>query len=954
MVSRSASQPARSAATIPRLAPLARDISGPVTAPPPKSVSRPNYFPPALFALTLCGLALAFAVSTTSAHAQTASPETPATPTYSALAAPDRAEKNPTDRNPVDANAPEAAPAGPTDASRDAATEEAAKIEFFERHVRPLLVEKCFTCHSAETNSHGGLRVDDRNGLLTGGGRGAALVPGDPDASLLIKAIRREGALKMPPQGELNEQQRAVLTRWVAEGAAWTPVRVPSSLGERNEDYEHLRQTHWAWQPLTKPSHPSITDAAWPADDLDRFILVKLEERGLPPVEPADPATLLRRVTHDLTGLPPTPEELADFLADPSDAAYARAIDRLLASPRHAEHWARHWLDVARYGESTGSARNLPYPHAWRYRDYVIAAFAADMPYDQFLREQVAGDLLPASSVSEKARQLVATGFLAVGVKDVNQRFKVRYLMDNVDEQIDAVTRAFLGLTASCARCHDHKFDPIPQTDYYALAGIFRSTESCDGLRNKMGGGGLDYYDTSALISLSVDPLPEGKQEELDAARTALQTAQAELRKVNQSGMADEKTPDGRTRRQAARQQVDGLQQKLLELNDPAQQGPIALGVRDAQQIGDTEVRIRGEAEKLGPIVPRGFLSLIPIADPPRVPARRSGRLELADWLTDPRNPLTSRVMVNRVWLHLFGRGLVSTPDNFGTTGDSPTHPELLDHLSGQFVSQGWSLRQLIRRLVLSRTYRLSSQAPTQHLASDPDNTLHWRHSPRRLSAEELRDTALHLAGRLDLQRPAGSPVQSLKVIEISNNSAEARRFAQVARESRHRSVFLPLVRTQTPQALAVWDFAEQGLVTGQRSSTTVASQALYLLNSDFVIELARELAQRLTATGEADAGTRITQLFQLAYGRPADAAERERAERYIAEYQAELEALTPPLPDRPEPPELPHEGATPPRPGVPLPAGVEGARDPRERELKAWASLCQAVLASAEFRYLR
>ena len=950
MVSRSTSDPARSATLTARSAPLALDVSDPVTAPPPKRGARPKHLHPALIALTFCGLALGLAIRTTSALAQTPSPETPAT------------SVNPAQANPSPANialaeqvrADAAAPTGPADASRGATADEAAKIEFFERHVRPLLVEKCFTCHSAETNSHGGLRVDDRNGLLTGGGRGAALVPGDPDASLLIKAIRREGALKMPPQGELDEQQRALLSRWVAEGAAWTPVRVPSSLGERNEDYEHLRQTHWAWQPLAKLSPPSVTDAAWPADDLDRFILSKLEERGLPPVETADPATLLRRVTHDLTGLPPTPKELAEFVADPSDAAYTRAIDRLLASPRHAEHWARHWLDVARYGESTGSARNLPYPHAWRYRDYVIAAFAADMPYDQFLREQVAGDLLPASSVAEKARQLVATGFLAVGVKDVNQRFKVRYLMDNVDEQIDAVTRAFLGLTASCARCHDHKFDPIPQTDYYALAGIFRSTESCDGLRNKMGGGGLDYYDTSALISLSADPLPRGKQEELAAARTALQAAQAELRKVNQSGMADEKTPDGKTRRQAARQQVDALQQKLLELNDPAQQGPIALGVRDAQQVGDTEVRIRGEAEKLGPVVPRGFLSLIPIADPPRVPARRSGRLELADWLTDPRNPLTSRVMVNRVWLHLFGRGLVSTPDNFGTTGDSPTHPELLDHLSGQFVSQGWSLRQLIRRLVLSRTYRLSSRAPTQHLASDPDNTLHWRHSPRRLSAEELRDTTLQLAGLLDLQPPAGSPVQSLKVIEISNNGAEAKRFAQIARESRHRSVFLPLVRTQTPQALAVWDFAEQGLVTGQRSSTTVAPQALYLLNSDFVIELARELAQRLTATGEADAGTRITQLFELAYGRPAEPAERERAERYLAEYQAELEALIPPLPDRPEPPELSHEGAAPPRPGVPIPAGVEGARDPRERERKAWVSLCQAVLASAEFRYLR
>jgi len=843
-----------------------------------------------------------------------------------------------------------------------APSDPAAKIEFFERQIRPLLVEKCFTCHSAETNSHGGLRVDDRNGLLTGGGRGPALVPGDPEASLMMRAVRRQGMLKMPPQGELDEEQVARLSRWIADGAAWTPLRIPSSLGERNEEYEHLRRTHWAWQPLTRPTPPSVTDATWPADDLDRFILARLEERGLAPVGPADPATLLRRLAHDLTGLPPTPEELAEFLADPGEEAYTRVVDRLLASPRHAEHWARHWLDVARYGESTGSARNLPYPHAWRYRDYVVAAFEADLPFDQFVREQVAGDLLPASSVADKARQLVATGFLAVGVKDVNQRFKVRYLMDNVDEQIDAVTRAFLGLTASCARCHDHKFDPIPQTDYYALAGIFRSTESCDGLRNKMGGGGLDYYDTAALISLSAEPLPQARQEELASTRTALQAAQAELRRVNQSGMADEKTPDGKTRRQVARQQVDSLQQKLLELTDPAQQGPIALGVRDARQVGDTEVRIRGEAEKLGPVVPRGFLGLVPISEPPRIAPRQSGRLELAEWLTDPRNPLTSRVLVNRVWLHLFGRGLVSTPDNFGTTGDPPTHPELLDHLATDFIARGWSVRQLIRRLVLSRTYRLSSQAPSRQLASDPDNTLLWRHAPRRMSAEELRDTALLLAGRLDLQRPTGSPVQSLKVIEIANNGAEARRFAQAARESRQRSLYLPLVRTQTPQALAIWDFAEQGLVTGQRSSTTVAPQALYMLNGEFVIELARELAQRLgepgspspssTTTGES--ARRIQRLFQWAYGREPLPGEQERVERYLADYQAELQALIPPIPDRPEPPELPHEGPTPPRPGTPWPAGVEGARDPQERERRAWISLCQAILASAEFRFLR
>ncbi|MFO0967820.1 MAG: DUF1549 domain-containing protein [Gemmataceae bacterium] len=425
----------------------------------------------------------------------------------------------------------------PLGACGQGSRDEEARLDFFERKIRPLLAHNCYNCHSADTNSRGGLRVDDRNGLVLGGDRGPAVVPGHPEKSLLIQAVRQTHAvLKMPPKKRLAETDIADLERWIKDGATWPRADLPASVGRYKEKYAKLRKEHWAWQPVRDPKVPTVTDAAWPRDSIDRFVLATLESRKLAPVGAADPVTLIRRLTFDLTGLPPTPEEIDAFLkewdASPKTGAeaVAKLVDRLLASPQFGERWGRHWLDVARYGESTGSARNLPYPHAWRYRDYVIDAFNSDMPYDRFLREQVAGDLLPAKAPAERDRQLIATGFLALGVRDVNQRFKIRFVMDNIDEQIDTLGRAVLGLTLGCARCHDHKFDPIPATDYYALAGIFQSSDICIGLRSKMGGGGLDYYDTALLLPLSSvkgpDPALDAK---LAEAKTALAEARAKL-----------------------------------------------------------------------------------------------------------------------------------------------------------------------------------------------------------------------------------------------------------------------------------------------------------------------------------------------------------------------------------------------------------------------------------------
>jgi hypothetical protein len=850
---------------------------------------------------------------------------------------------------------------------------DAGSVEYFEKKVRPILVNNCNNCHSATTNSKGGLRVDDRNGLLQGGNRGLAVVPGDPDNSILIQAVlQTEDDLKMPPKKRLSAEEVAVLTKWVKDGAAWTEVDAAAVSDNHNPRYEKLKKDHWAWQPLKETKAPAVRDTLWSRSAIDRFVLAKLENAGLKPNHDADKLDLIRRVTFDLTGLPPTLNEIDAFLADSSSEAFELKVDHLLASPAFGEHWGRHWLDVARYGESTGSSRNLPMPHAWRYRDYVINAFTRDKPYNTFIQEQIAGDLLTASSQSQRDEQRIATGFLAIGVKDVNQRFKVRFIMDNVDEQIDAVSRAFLATTVSCARCHDHKFDPIPTADYYALAGIFRSTDLCAGLRNKMGGGGLDYYDSAMLIPLGDEVKPDPQSAlKVAAATKAYEAAKKEFEAIRGTPKGLALAANGLPTQRPYRLKMVKLQNELLALTDPAN-GKVAFGVRDAKTVADTEVRVRGEAEKLGPVVPRGFLSVVPIADVPRINPSQSGRLELALWITSEKNPLTPRVMANRVWHHLFGNGLVQSVDNFGVTGDVPSHPELLDYLAARFVREGWSLKKLVRSVVLSRTYTLASDLSESNFAVDPANRLIWRHSPRRLSAEEIRDATLAAAGKLDLSRPEGSPAKDLKVIEMANNGPAARGIAEQASKSTLRSLYLPLLRGVTPTSLEVFDFAEQGMVTGSRDTTTVATQALYLMNDPFVRRQSLALAERLLEQSGLGFADRIDRAYRLTIGRPASAAEIERARNYLASYESsvrELVAFSPPTPEK-QPSEVvaaidadTDAKLVAKRPAPPVnPDEVEQVEAPVKEEaiaastpeIAAWASFCQALLASAEFRFLK
>lgn len=824
-------------------------------------------------------------------------------------------------------NDEKAKPAAAKEADKKKAAPAQAGLDFFEAKIRPVLVAKCYECHSADSKEiKGGLALDTRAGIRKGGESGPSVVPGNVKDSLLVEAIRREG-LEMPPDEPLADAVVADFVRWIEMGA---PDPREGKAAVRKIDLVEGRK-HWSFQPVGKPTPPAVKDAAWPAGDVDRYLLAALEAKGLKPVGDADPATLLRRVTLDLTGLQPTPAEIDAFVADPSPKAYAKVVDRLLASPQFGERWGRHWLDIARFGESTGKERNIPYPVAWRYRDYVVDSFNADKPYDQFITEQVAGDLLPAKTAEERDTNLIATGFLAMGPKGVNERNAELYKLDVVDEQIDVVCRAVMATTASCARCHDHKFDPIPQKDYYALAGIFRSTSVFAGAEQ-----GSRAFTQKALLPLESKTSTAVAAKEDDKPAKSSSLSKDERKKLEKELAAvDEKLADLRKNakngkaKEAARKEAGQLlreQERLTALlgsnavattpikgkkngkNDADQNidlSVLAMGAREGKPT-DVALRIRGEESERGDVVPRGFLSVLQSSITPKIEPDHSGRLELARWLTQKDNPLTARVLANRIWFHLFGTGIVETIDNFGSLGERPSHPELLDALARYVMDHGWSVKQTIREVVLSRAYRLSSDHNDANYAVDPANELVWRMNRRRLDAEIIRDMMLASAGTLDLNRPEGSPV-ALRNGEIGR-SIDVSTFS---RDSHHRSVYLPAVRGQAPEMLGIFDVADSSLVVGQREVTTVATQALYMLNSPFVLEQSDATADRILGYEPSDDARRADLAYRLVLARPATSHEKQRAAEFVRAYGADL-------------------------------------KQPRA----AWSALCQVLFSSAEFRY--
>jgi len=734
---------------------------------------------------------------------------------------------------------------------------------FFESKIRPVLVKHCYECHSADAKKLGGkLLLDAPSEMIAGGESGPSLIPGQPDESLIIQALRYDG-LEMPPKKRLPGSVVADFVNWVKLGAPDPREDLPQSAKITNKP---AQEPLWSLKPVSSPKPPLVKNNVWPRGAIDSFVLAKIEAHDLQPASDADRRTLVRRLSFDLTGLPP-----ASDLSDESDLS--DIVDDLLASPHFGERWGRHWLDVARYAESNGNdglSRNPSFPHAWRYRDYVIAAFNEDLPYDRFITEQIAGDLLPAESEAQRDRQLIATGFLAIGAKPakaMNDNFE----MDVVADQIGAVGSGIMALSVGCARCHDHKTDPIPTRDYYALAGIFKSTETLWGAAAHQG---------------------------LTAPQTPLHELQS-VSKVMPRGEVEALIAANKPRKPPAKPAFKY-----------AEDAPLAMGVREAKAVVDCKLNIDGESKKLGPAVPRGFLSVC--GDVSLKPdAKQSGRLQLAQWLTSPQHPLTARVMVNRVWQQLFGVGLVRTPDDFGAYGEKPTHPELLDHLAMQFMREGWSIKRLIRSIVLSRTYQLSSSCDEALRHADPANALLTRHERRRLDAESVRDAMLVAAGSLNPQPAQGSLIQHRDVL--------INELPPLHQPSLHRSVYLLMLRNSMPPELTPFNLPDATTVTGKRDDATLATQSLYLLNNAFLVAQSRQFAERVQKAA-ADDSKRIQFAYRQAFGRDAGEAELQRARDFLRESDLML---------------------------------VSTQHDENTRLSDAWAAFCQALLASNEMRYV-
>lgn len=783
-------------------------------------------------------------------------------------------------------------------------------LEFFERRVRPVLVQHCYECHSAEASVvKGGLRLDSRQGWEQGGNSGPVIRPGQPGQSLLVRAIQQEDPdLMMPPPKHSAPLPAAAvqdLTHWIKVGAPDPRDEAPtgtSSAPDRN-------QPHWAFEPPQAPEVPTPQDSNWLENEVDRFVKSAMESQDLAPNPRTDARHLIRRLHFDLVGLPPSPSQIREFEQAAQkdwDAAVTNLIEQLLDSPRFGERWGRHWLDVARFAESSGHERNFTYPHAWRYRDYVIAAFNEDKPYDQFIREQIAGDLLPPNSREQEVEQNIATGFLAIGPKN-HLNSDQGYQLDLADDRIDTMSRSMLGLTMACARCHDHKYDPIETKEYYALAGIFTSTESLHGTVPGKGGGNNRHHSPLFVVSGDAEKAKELRQ----AMNKEEAAATEELKKLQKALVAiprDNPTEEQAQKIAELKQKKDKVSDRIEELqHGPDIQVEYAMAAREAQKPADEAVRINGVMNETGDVVPRGFPAVLTHSEPPAIQPDESGRLALSEWLTKPDNPLTARVMVNRIWQHLFGRGLVSTVDNFGLLGAEPSHPELLDYLALRFMDEGWSVKDMIRLLTTSQSYQLNSAYTEASYAQDPDAIYLWRMRPRRLEVEPMRDAILSVSGQLEL----GPPPSGSVVAEMGDGCLERQiKTAPLQESYPWRSVYLPVVRFYAPDMFEAFDGAPATLALGERSVTTVPGQALFLLNNDFMVEQSSHASERLLAAETLSTEERISWAFELALGRPPSPAELTDTVTFLKDFPAE-------------------------DPGA------------------GWTALCQGLFTTAEFRYV-
>lgn len=1031
--------------------------------------------------------------------------------------------------------------------------------EFFEKNIRPIFVKSCLSCHSAaSTPVMGGLRLDEREAALKGGGRGAAIVPGKPGESLLLKAmLHTAGALKMPPGPKLKDAETALVAQWIQMGAPWGGGKVSAAGGQK----------FWAFVAPKAGAVPEVKDKSWVRSPVDAFVLAKLEEKGLRPARMADKRTLIRRATYDLTGLPPTPEEVKAFLADDAPDAFAKLVERLLASQRYGEKWGRHWLDVARYADSNGLDENLVYKNAYRYRDYVIAAFNADKPFDRFLTEQLAGDLLPASDdLLTMYERWTATGFLSLGAKMLAEDDPVKMQMDIIDEQIETTMKAFLGLTVGCARCHDHKFDPVTQKDYYALAGIFKSSKTMEhhkvvakwheyvlapkedrerlaaheakveakrkeiskisGAENKKlvaeavgkagqyllaaahvkrdaevqvapvesaagalerEAGSFDAGNVPRKLERKKTNVPEGAkgpywaeyrvtvaregEYQLDVLdqekgagtadvyvngvwekrgappvqnraaspevdgwsyvavvklragenvirlehgsrfpyfsklmvapntleRAPLNLVQAAARYGVNPGILEQvveyleqsngaagsvlyawevlgtdarleawtspvkglfaavktdsaeavagrygeliaraaaegeksedagvkalhaflkekfgpfRAPENARRYYAAavREELGRLDEEAKQLEAATPEFPRAMGVREGDKVEDVPVHLRGSHWTLGEKTARGFIQVLAGEGAPAMPADASGRLQLAQWMTAKDHPLTSRVMVNRMWRWHFGRGIVASVDNFGRLGDKPSNQPLLDWLAVRFVEQGWSMKAMHRTMMLTSTYQMSSEYDAKAAEVDPEAESLWRMPRRRLEAEEIRDGIMRASGGLRLE--TGGSILKYKDRQYVANTSKG---GDVDYDKPVRTVYVPVVRSSLYDVLRAFDLPDPTMSSGSRDATVVAPQALFMMNSSVMLQHSMKMAESLLALAGATDEARVREAYERALSRPPTGREVDEALTYVAKFEQEW----------------------------------KGDRK------RAWQSFCKSLLASNEFSYL-
>ncbi|MDG2223832.1 MAG: DUF1549 domain-containing protein [Rubripirellula sp.] len=905
-----------------------------------------------------------------------------------------------------------------------------ADQEFFEKSVRPILAEHCQECHQADEIS-GGLRLDSKTGWMSGGDSGPAIVPGDPDASRLMAAVSYDDRdLQMPPRNKLADNQIAVLRAWILRGAPDPRVQTPQDAKGIIEASPGMSiqagKSFWSMRPIGSPEPPRVSNSDWVQTPIDAFILAKLESQGLRPAPPADRRTLIRRITYDLTGLSPTQQEIDDFVADESPQAIQRVVERLLASPRYGVRWGRHWLDVARYADSNGLDENLAFGNAWRYRDYVVNAFNDDKPFDRFLVEQIAGDLLPDATNETKT----ATGFLVLGAKVLAEPDREKLEMDTIDEQIDVTGKVFLGMTLGCVRCHDHKFDPVKQTDYYALAAIFKSTrtfaESRTGaikhwhehvfadqhevdaiasidklisqrksaaasyksqaiskLRQRTRAQAVEYLVAAAAFTPSatlneITAIAEPSQlhprvlhqcrlylqhhpnepffahwHQSTRAATKPEQAQAAIEQHYRpilKRLLEQRQKNPTARRlddpelEAVRAIIDdntGLlavpakpeyafdaetlaeYDRLMEVarlfESDAGDLTAAMGVSDQAIVNQLAIHIRGSHLNLGEPVSRAFPEVMRFSPvPPIFPTHQSGRLELAHWMADSRHPLTARVYVNRLWRWHFGEGIVRTTENFGALGDRPSHPDLLDWLTRYFIASGWSTKEIHRMILASNTYQMASrhENPQRELAVDPDNRMWWKFRNERLQPEAIRDSILALSGQLD-EAIGGKtvPLRNRQFV-FNHTSVDHTKYDSV-----RRAIYLPVIRNNLYTFFAQYDYPDPTMPTGDRSATVVAPQALWMMNSDLVMDASERFADRLLEAASSDA-SRIESAYVQALGRTPTEAEKRRALSFIDQWSAVGRS--------------------------------DAATVDKSTTRRAWSLFCQSLMASNEFIYVK